>query len=103
MLVRRESLRKELELCQRIQKEFLPRTSLRTLTAEVSGWSVAARAVGGDFFNYFRLPDGALVMLVGDVSGKGVPAALLMANLQATLRARLIQQRDLSAPGLNAI
>ncbi len=95
-LVRRESLRRELELCQRIQNEFLPRTSLRTLTAEVSGWSVAARAVGGDFYNYFRLPDGALVVLVGDVSGKGVPAALLMANLQATLRARLISRRDLA-------
>ena len=95
-LVRRESLRRELELCQRIQSELLPRSSLRTLTAEVHGWSVAARAVGGDFFNYFRLPGGALVLLVGDVSGKGVPAALLMANLQATLRARLTSARDLA-------
>jgi len=96
-LVRRESLRRELELCKRIQSELLTRTSLRTLTAEVHGWSVAARAVGGDFFNYFRLPGGALVLLVGDVSGKGVPAALLMANLQATLRARLTSARDLAS------
>ena len=41
-----------------------------------------------DFFNYFALPDGRMALLVGDVSGKGVSAALLMANVQATLRAR---------------
>jgi sigma-B regulation protein RsbU (phosphoserine phosphatase) len=52
--------------------------------------------VGGDFFNYFALADEQLALLVGDVSGKGVPAALLMANLQATLRARLPLERDLA-------
>jgi sigma-B regulation protein RsbU (phosphoserine phosphatase) len=53
--------------------------------------------VGGDFFNYFELPDGHVGLLVGDVSGKGVSAALLMANVQATLRARLPLQLDLAA------
>ena len=55
-----------------------------------------AREVGGDFFNYFVLPDGRLALLVGDVSGKGVSAALLMANIQATLRARLPHETDLA-------
>jgi sigma-B regulation protein RsbU (phosphoserine phosphatase) len=50
---------------------------------------VPCREVGGDFFNYFPLPSGELALLVGDVSGKGISAALLMANIQATLRARL--------------
>jgi sigma-B regulation protein RsbU (phosphoserine phosphatase) len=59
--------------------------------------SVPAREVGGDFFNYFTLPGGDAALLVGDVSGKGVAAALLMANLQATLRARLPVERDLQA------
>jgi sigma-B regulation protein RsbU (phosphoserine phosphatase) len=76
---------------------MLPRTSLRAGAAEVKGLSVPAREVGGDFFNYFELPGEQLALLVGDVSGKGVSAALLMANVQATLRARLPLQVDLAA------
>jgi serine phosphatase RsbU (regulator of sigma subunit) len=96
-LVERERLRKELEMSRLIQEELLPREPLRLSFAEVSGLSLPAREVGGDFFNYFSLPDGALAVLVGDVSGKGVPAALLAANLQATLRARLPVERDLGS------
>lgn len=88
-LVEQERLRKELEMCRRIQKELLPRGPLRLPLAEVQGVSIPAREVGGDFFNYFSLPDDRTALLIGDVSGKGVPAAILMANLQATLRARL--------------
>lgn len=88
-LVEQERLRKELEMCRRIQEELLPREPLHFGIGEVKGVSMPARELGGDFFNYFPLPAGGLAILVGDVSGKGVPAALLMANLQATLRARL--------------
>ncbi len=82
---------------------MLPRTGLRLGAAEIKGVSVPAREVGGDFFNYFVLPDGRLALLVGDVSGKGVSAALLMANVQATLRARLPLETDLAtlAEGLD--
>jgi sigma-B regulation protein RsbU (phosphoserine phosphatase) len=58
---------------------------------------VPAREVGGDFFNYFQTPSGQIALLVGDVSGKGVGAALLMANIQASLRTRLALGQDLSA------
>jgi len=88
-LVEQERLRKELEMCRRIQEELLPREPLSCGFAQVQGISIPAREVGGDFFNYFELPGGDLALLIGDVSGKGVPAALLMASLQATLRARL--------------
>jgi sigma-B regulation protein RsbU (phosphoserine phosphatase) len=64
---------------------------------EIQGVSVPAREVGGDFFNYFALTDGDLALLVGDVSGKGVGAALLMANIQASLRTRLALGQDLAA------
>jgi sigma-B regulation protein RsbU (phosphoserine phosphatase) len=64
---------------------------------EIQGVSVPAREVGGDFFNYFALPDGQVALLVGDVSGKGVGAALLMANIQASLRTRFALGQDLSA------
>jgi len=97
MLVEQERLQRELELCRQIQNEMLPRESLRLGLTEVKGVSIPAREVGGDFFNYFVLPDGQMALLVGDVSGKGVGAALLMANIQATLRARLPLERDLAA------
>lgn len=96
-LVEQERIAKELELSRRIQAELLPHGPLRLPFAEVLGVSVPAKEVGGDFFNYFELPDGGLALLVGDVSGKGVGAALLMANVQATLRARLPLERDLAA------
>jgi sigma-B regulation protein RsbU (phosphoserine phosphatase) len=95
-LILQERLHKELEISRRIQEELLPRGPLAFPFAEVSGVSIPAREVGGDFFNYFALSDEEAAILVGDVSGKGVPAALLMANLQATLRARLPLERDLA-------
>ncbi len=103
LIVEQERLRRELELSRQIQTEMLPRAPLRLGTAEIKGLSIPAREVGGDFFNYFALPDGRLALLVGDVSGKGVSAALLMANIQATLRARLPLETDLAklADGLD--
>lgn len=94
-LVERERMRKELEMCRKIQEELLPRKSLRSGAIEVKGVSIPAREVGGDFFNYFPMPDGTMALLIGDVSGKGLPAALLMANLQATIQARLPLELDL--------
>jgi serine phosphatase RsbU (regulator of sigma subunit) len=94
--VGQERLRRELELSRLIQTEMLPRTSLRAGPAEIAGVSIPAREVGGDFFNYFLLPDGRLALLIGDVSGKGVSAALLMAKIQATLRARLPHETELA-------
>jgi serine phosphatase RsbU (regulator of sigma subunit) len=96
LVVEQERLRGELELSRQIQTEMLPRGPLRSTRAEIAGVSVPAREVGGDFFNYFDLSDGRLALLVGDVSGKGVSAALLMANAQATLRARLPLENDLA-------
>src|SRR5262245_4394489 len=97
LVVEQERLQRELELSRLIQTEMLPRGALRSGPAEICGLSIPARQVGGDFFNYFVLPDGRLALLVGDVSGKGVSAALLMANIQATLRARLPHDTDLAA------
>ncbi len=94
--VEQERIRRELEVCRQIQFQMLPKTPLRRGLVEVKGVSIPAQEVGGDFFNYFVLPEGELAVLVGDVSGKGVGAALLMANAQATLRALLPLEPDLS-------
>jgi serine phosphatase RsbU (regulator of sigma subunit) len=96
-LVEQERLRKELELCRRIQSELLPKKPALYPFAELQGVSIPAHELGGDFFNYFDLPRGEVALFMGDVSGKGVPAALLMANLQATLKARIPLETDLAA------
>jgi serine phosphatase RsbU (regulator of sigma subunit) len=95
--VERERLMRELELGRQIQHDMQPQEPLRLGLTEIQGVSVPAREVGGDFFNYFALPDGHVALLVGDVSGKGVGAALLMANIQASLRTRFALGQDLSA------
>ena len=95
--VEQERIRRELELGRLIQSDMLPRTLLHFGLTEVKGVSVPAREVGGDFFNYFQLDSGRVALLVGDVSGKGVGAALLMANIQASLRTRFALGQGLSA------
>jgi serine phosphatase RsbU (regulator of sigma subunit) len=95
--VEQERIKRELELGRQIQYDMLPRRPLRAGLTEIKGVSVPAREVGGDFFNYFSLADGRIALLVGDVSGKGVGAALLMANIQASLRTRLALGQDLDA------
>ena len=92
-----ERIKRELELGRQIQHDMLPHAALKLGLTEIKGVSVPAREVGGDFFNYFETPSGQIALLVGDVSGKGVGAALLMANIQASLRTRLALGQDLSA------
>ncbi len=91
-----ERIKRELELGRQIQHDMLPHAALKLGLTEIMGVSVPAREVGGDFFNYFQTPAGQIALLVGDVSGKGVGAALLMANIQASLRTRLALGQDLS-------
>jgi len=95
--VEQERIRRELELGRQIQNEMLPHAPLNLGLTQVQGVSVPAREVGGDFFNYFVLDDGKVALLMGDVSGKGVGAALLMANIQASLRIRLGLGQSLAA------
>jgi serine phosphatase RsbU (regulator of sigma subunit) len=82
----RERIEQELQVAQLIQRQFLPRE-----LPELSGWHVAthyqpAKAVGGDFYDFIELPDGLVGLVCGDVTGKGVPAALVMATTHSILR-----------------
>ncbi len=85
-LMKRQRLEQDLRLAERIQQSFLPRR-----IPKVKGYAFAARydpayEVGGDFYDFVRLPDNRLGIVVGDVSGKGVSAALYMARLTRDLR-----------------
>jgi sigma-B regulation protein RsbU (phosphoserine phosphatase) len=92
-----ERFKRELELGRQIQHDMLPHAPLRVGRTELRGISVAAGEVGGDFFNYLETGTGQVALLIGDVAGKGVGAALLMANIQASLRVRLALRQELTA------
>ena len=76
-LVRSEMIQQELEIARTIQESFLPAYHD---DHPIVGINMAAKNVSGDFFDYFRQPDGSYVFNIGDVSGKGMDAALLMAK-----------------------
>jgi phosphoserine phosphatase RsbU/P len=78
VLIEQEKLRRELDLAAEIQRNLLPRRG--RVDAPVCGINVPARGVSGDFFDIFDLADGRIGFSVGDVSGKGINAALLMAK-----------------------
>ncbi len=83
----RERIEQELRVAQLIQQHFLP-----SALPDLPGWHVAAyyqpaREVGGDFYNFIDLPGGQVGIIVGDVTDKGVPAALVMATTHSILRA----------------
>jgi serine phosphatase RsbU (regulator of sigma subunit) len=82
----RERIEQELKVAQLIQQQFLPK-SLPDLPAwHVAAFYRPARTVGGDFYDFIPLPDGRVMFVVGDVTDKGVPAALVMASTHALLR-----------------
>lgn len=85
-LIAAEKLENELSVARRIQESMLPET-----LPSLPGWALAAHwqpahAVSGDFYDFVPLPDGRLAIVVGDVTGKGVPAALLMTVTRSILR-----------------
>jgi phosphoserine phosphatase RsbU/P len=88
----RLSLKNDLEIAREIQKAMLPPGRYRAPGADVAGLSRPANTVGGDFYEILPLGDGRLVTAVGDVAGKGSPAALLMALLLAMMRT-LVDER----------
>ncbi|GAC1331447.1 MAG: hypothetical protein NVSMB13_19740 [Mycobacteriales bacterium] len=86
-LVNRERIEQELRVAQLIQQQFLPKA-----VPDLESWHFAAfyrpaRTVGGDFYDFIDLPDGRVFIVVGDVTDKGVPAALVMASTHSMLRA----------------
>jgi serine phosphatase RsbU (regulator of sigma subunit)/anti-sigma regulatory factor (Ser/Thr protein kinase) len=92
----RQRIEQELHVARLIQQQFLPKE-----LPDLPGWHVAAhyqpaREVGGDFYDFLELPDGQLGIVIGDVTDKGVPAALVMATTHSILRAEAAR---LVAPG----
>jgi serine phosphatase RsbU (regulator of sigma subunit) len=76
----------ELEIAKQVQARLFPQTMPPLTTLDYAGVCIQARAVGGDYYDFLNLGGHRLGLVIGDVAGKGIAAALLMANLQANLR-----------------
>ncbi len=84
------SMQEEVRLASNIQLELLPKTSPDIPGYEIAGRSIPAQMVGGDYFDFIPMEENRIAISLGDVSGKGLPASLLMANLVATLRGQTL-------------
>jgi sigma-B regulation protein RsbU (phosphoserine phosphatase) len=92
----KQRLEKDLETARNIQKNLLPKKIPELSNLEIAAYNMSAKMVGGDYYDVVKLEEDKLLIAVADVSGKGVPAALLMANLQAFLKSICKQKLSLS-------
>lgn len=84
--IEKKKIEGELELALEIQRNLLPNTIPEIVGFDINGASIPSRHVGGDYFDFIKLNSTQTLIAIADVSGKGMPAALLMANVQAALR-----------------
>lgn len=95
--VAQEKLNRDLEIAHRVQKALIPVAAPEVAGYAFFGHYAPAHHIGGDYFAYVPLPGGRLACVLGDVSGKGVSAALVMANLAGEVRFQLAREPDLPA------
>src|SRR5215213_4795581 len=96
-ILQQQKLEEENRAASKVQKGFLPQSFPLLPGYEFFAHYTAARTVGGDYYDFIPLPDGRLAVLLGDVSGKGVPAALLMARLSGEARVSMLTRADVAA------
>ena len=102
LLVQRE-LERDLDFATQVQLGFLPKSRPKIEHYAFSDYYEAALRIGGDYFDYIALPGGRMAVTLGDVAGKGMPAALLMARLYSSARYQLLTTADpaVAMAGLN--
>lgn len=90
----KERLNAELEIAREVQERLFPQELPKVAGLEYFGACRPALGVGGDYYDFLELPDGKFGIAIGDVSGKGIGASLMMASLQASLRGQAIHSGD---------
>ncbi|HEY7212412.1 MAG TPA: SpoIIE family protein phosphatase [Bryobacteraceae bacterium] len=90
-IAQRERVNRELEIARDVQQHLFPQKLPRVEGLDFAGYCRPAEGVGGDYYDFVRLTNDCLGVAIGDVSGKGIAAALLMASLQASLRGQTIK------------
>ena len=100
-VAKRETLHREIEIAREVQQLLFPQSLPANPALEYAGHCRPASGVGGDYYDFLALANGCLGLAIGDISGKGIPAALLMASLQASVRGQSLSAGD-NIAGLTA-
>jgi len=96
-MVLQERLRRELALAAEVQQRLLPSQAPKTHGMDIAGFCEPARGVGGDYYDFIKFDNSHLGVAIADVAGKGMPAALLMSTVQATLRSLTARNGSVSS------
>lgn len=88
-------LEEEYRMAKEIQLNILPKELPKIDGYDIYATNISARAVGGDYYDFIKLSDKRIVLCLGDITGKGLAAAMLMANLQATLRGQALTEQSI--------
>lgn len=102
-MVQQAKLQKEIGIAREVQHSFLPKSTPKLEGYGFWAYYLAAGKVGGDFYDFVRLPNGRLAALLGDVAGKGIPAALMMAKASTVCQVALLNHPDRLADALGMI
>ena len=100
-VLEQEKVLRDVALAAEVQKRLLPRQSLETVVASLTGLNLPARSVGGDYYDFLELDSDRTGIALADVAGKGIAAALIMSVVQASLRV-IAAEGDLTLPQLAA-
>jgi phosphoserine phosphatase RsbU/P len=92
---------RELEIARNVQEKLLPQAPPSIAGIECAGYCRPAKFVGGDYYDFLPMPGGGLLFTLGDVSGKGIAAAVLMAGIQASLRSQVVKPPESMAELMN--
>lgn len=84
-------LLREMEIARDVQQRLLPQAPLPIPGLDYAGYCRSAELVGGDYYDFLPMPEGGFLFTLGDVSGKGIAAAVLMASMQASLRSQVVK------------
>ena len=95
--IEKERLDKELQVASEIQRLLIPQEIPRERFLNISAAYMPCKEVGGDFYDIIKLDDDRFIFIIADVSGKGIPGAMVVSNMQATLRAYLEYSADLKS------
>ncbi len=95
-LIARAGLERDLKLAHQVQLSFLPKSPPSTLGYEFWAYYEPASEVGGDYYDFIPLPNNRFGIMIGDVAGKGVSAALLMAKISSDARFSILTEKDLA-------
>jgi phosphoserine phosphatase RsbU/P len=90
-------MERDLQQAAEIQRRHLPAKAPEVPRLDLAGHNAPCRTVGGDYYDFFPYPNGRVAMVLGDVSGKGMPASLLMMSLQARVQVLIEEPEDLGA------